>query len=112
MSHDASNQQSRVMPFVARSASDLNIPALLAYSFKFDRETCSILLKAEVSRELTADELEQLSVAETELYADDILGRDTKIKTVVFVVKSPGAIQPLDDGVILFHERGSAPSKE
>ena len=62
------------------------------------------MLKAEVERELTEDEREDLAVAETEIYAACIFGDDTLIDTAVEVVPSGQALHPLPGGVAYLRE--------
>jgi len=73
---------------------------LREYSFAFDEDIRRITLKAEVERELTEAEREELAGAETEIYAERIFDDATEIETVVEVVPLRQPLHPLPGGVI------------
>ncbi len=81
--------------------------ALRQYSFSFEDATRSIVFKAEVERELTEDERENLEVAVTEVYAD--FYEDMQIDTVVAIVPLGHPLHLLPDGIVFSRERGDAP---
>ena len=56
-----------------------------------------VLLKAEVDRELTETERENLAVAETEIYSE--FGDDTLVETFVEVVPFGQPLRPLPGGI-------------
>lgn len=77
---------------------------LREYSFTFDEGAKRITLKAEVERELTETEREDLAVAETEMYADRIFDDATDIETLVEVVPLGQPLHPLPGGVAYLRE--------
>lgn len=77
---------------------------LRAYSFALNEDAKQVTFKAEVERELTEEERENLAVAETEVYADGIFGDATEIETVVEVVPLGRPLHPLPGGVAYLRE--------
>lgn len=73
---------------------------LRLYSFDYDAAEKTITFKAEVARELTESEAEDLAVVETEVYADCIFGDDTQIETRVEIVPEEVPLRPLHGGVV------------
>ena len=77
---------------------------LREYSFAFDESAKRIMLKAEVERELTEAEREDLAVAETEMYADRIFDDATDIETMIEIVPLGQPLHPLQGGVVYLRE--------
>lgn len=98
---------SYIMRSAKRALGGQTPTALRQYSFSCDEVAKTILFRAEVERELTEDEREDLAVAETEIYAD--FADDTLVETVVEVVLLGMPLHPLPGGIVFLREGEHAP---
>ena len=79
---------------------------LRAFSFSFDQSIRTIWLRAEVDRELSEDEREDLAFSESEIAADNVLDPHspldqwTQTELAVVVVPPDQPLDPLPDGVV------------
>ena len=80
--------------------------SLRALSFAFNQDVRTVWLKAEVDRELTEDEWDDASEAETMVAADDVfmsgppLNEHTMTDFTVMVVPPDQPLDPLPDGIV------------
>ena len=102
--HEPRNLPGWIMVSAQRALLGQTPAALRGYSFAFDEDAKRITLRAEVERELTEAEREDLAVAETEMYAERIFDDATDIETVVEVVPLGRPLHPLPGGVAYLRE--------
>lgn len=94
----------------ARRALQGQIPSSLRrYSFSFDAADKRIVFRAEVEKNLNEDELENLAIAETEVYADSVFGDDTKIDTLIEIIPMKAPLHPLPNGIVFLRDGEESP---
>lgn len=80
-----------------------------AYSFQHDVDAEIFILKAEVDRELTEDEREDLAVVETEIWTDMFLDSTISTETMVVLVPFGESLDPGKDGIVYLRDGEHVP---
>lgn len=80
-----------------------------AYSFQHDIDAEILILKAEVDRELTEDEREDVAVVETEIWTDMFLDSTISTETMVVLVPFGESLDPGKDGIVCLREGEHVP---